>query len=873
MATAHRLPDTVRPETYSIELRPNLGEFTFRGSESIRIQVARPTKTIILNAKDLEVQEATVRSSRGRSVPAARIDTDPAAERLRLTFADPIPKGAATLALAFTGTLNDQLAGFYRSKYTTAAGKEGYMAATQFESTDARRAFPCWDEPAAKAAFEVTLIVPDGMAVVSNTPVLRDERLEDGTHRVRFAKTPRMSTYLLAFIIGPLEVLKGSTRGKTEIGVWALPDRVGHGRWALESASRILDFLNEYYGIPYPLEKLDHVALQDFAAGAMENWGAITYRERILIFDPATSSAQTSQNIVDVIAHETAHMWFGDLVTMAWWDDLWLNESFASWMGNKTVDALHPDWRMWTQFLLFDTIRGLALDGLRNSHPIEVRVEDPAEIREIFDEISYSKGASILWMLEQFLGEDAFRRGLRSYLKAHRYGNARTEDLWSALQDASGKPVRSLMGTWVKQTGFPLLDVRVSRKGKDATVRLTQSRFLYEHVAGAREGKTLWKVPVRIARAGAPEIERFLMEKRTENRSVPKGKRLSERDWIKLNAGQSGFYRVNYPPDEWERLRRAVAAGELEARDRLGLQNDAYALTVAGYLPATAFLELTSAYKDEDDTTVWQGISDSLIGFESLIADRPYLESFYRYARDLFRPVVTRTGWVPRKGEGHLGALRRMTVLARLGHYLDKPVLDEASRRFATYLKDSASLSPDLRAVVYGLVAQEAEEPTYETLWGLEQKSVLQEEQVRLLVALTRTRRESLLRETLARALSDAVRFQDVPIVIRGVATSRPSVGRDLAWTFIKTNWDELYRRYSPSGFLIRGLAAVPETFASADRAREIEAFFKGHPSPGVRRTVKQVMEKIRVNAAWLRRNDKDLASWFREHAARTGRP
>jgi len=428
------------------------------------------------------------------------------------------------------------------------------------------------------------------------------------------------------------------------------------------------------------------------------------------------------------------------------------------------------------------------------------------------------------------------------------------------------------MGTWVKQTGFPLLDVRVSRTGKDATVRLTQSRFLYEHVAGAREGKALWKVPIRIARAGAPEIERSLMQKRTETRSVAKGKRLSERDWIKVNAGQSGFYRVNYPPEEWERLRRAVAAGELEARDRLGLQNDAYALTVAGYLPATAFLELTSAYKDEDDTTVWQGISDSLVGFESLIADRPYLESFYGYARDLFRPVVARTGWVPRKGEGHLGALRRMTVLARLGHYLDKPVLDEAGKRFASYLKDSASLSPDLRAVVYGLAAQEAGEATYETLWGLEQKSVLQEEQVRLLIALTRPRRESLLRETLARALSDAVRFQDAPIVIRGVATSRPSLGRDLAWAFIKENWDELYRRYSPSGFLIRGLAAVPETFARADRAREIEAFFKGHPSPGVRRTVKQVMEKIRVNAAWLRRNDKDLASWFREQAARTGR-
>jgi puromycin-sensitive aminopeptidase len=765
--------------------------------------------------------------------------------------------------LVFTGILNDELSGFYRSRYTMANGTEGYMAATQFEATDARRAFPCWDEPAAKATFQLSLVVPRGMAAISNTPIAAEKDLEDGTRLVRFAETPRMASYLLAFVVGPLEAIHGKTRTGTTIGVWALPDRIVHGRWALDESTRVLDYLNGYYGVPYPLEKLDHLALQDFAAGAMENWGAITYRERILLFDPATSSAQTRQNIVDVIAHETAHMWFGDLVTMAWWDDLWLNESFASWMGTKTVSALHPEWKEWTQFLGLDTIRGLILDGLRSSHPIEVPVKDPAEIREIFDDISYSKGASILRMLEQFLGEATFRRGLRSYLKAHSYGNARTEDLWRALEEASGQPVRALMGTWTRQTGFPLVNVEVTRRNGDARIALSQSRFLYGHILRTSKETTRWKVPVRVARAGQPKATSLLLEKAAASISLGRARRPADADWIKVNAGQSGFYRVNYPPAEWDRLRRAVAARELDAPDRIGLQNDAYALTRAGYLPATTFLELTSASRDEDDATAWQVIADSLQDFETLVADEPYLDRFDAYGRDLFRAAGAQSGWDPRPGEGHLDALKRTTVLGRLGHYADRSVLDEAATRFAQYLRDPASLHPDLRGLVYGLVAEEADETTYETLWELERKAALQEEKVRLLVALTRPRDEHLLQETLRRSLTDAVRSQDSVVVIANVATSRPSLGRDLAWSFVKKNWDELYRRYAPSGFLVRRLVAIAQAFSTPAAAKDVDSFFRARDAPEVHRAVQQAIEKIRVNAAWRNRNGKELARWF----------
>ncbi len=863
MAAEHRLPDTVRPEKYSIELRPNLKAFSFDGSESIRIQVARPTKTIALNAEGLEVREATVSSSKGGSRPATSIDFDSKREVLQLNFAESIPSGPATLRLSFSGTLNDELAGFYRSRYTMSDGKQGYMAATQFESTDARRAFPCWDEPGAKATFEVSLVVPEGMTAVSNTPPIDEKDLGDGTRLVRFAETPRMSTYLLAFAVGPLDSIEGKARRGTKLGVWALPDRIGHSRWALDEAIRILDYLNDYYGIPYPLEKLDHIALQDFAAGAMENWGAITYRERILLFDPATSSAQTRQTIVEVIAHETAHMWFGDLVTMAWWDDLWLNESFASWMGAKTTGALHPEWKMWTQFLEEDIVRGLALDGLKSSHPIEVPVRDPAEIREIFDDISYSKGASILRMLEQFLGEATFRRGIRDYLKAHAYGNARTEDLWRALTAASRQPVRALMGSWTRQTGFPLLDVQVKRTGGSARVGLTQSRFLYSDILGPSKDRTRWKVPVRIARAGQKKPVSFLMEKKTETRPLGRSRRSSEKDWIKVNAGQSGFYRVNYPSEEWDRLRRAVEAGELGTEDRSGLQNDAHALMRAGYLPATTLLDLTAAYRGEDDATAWRLIAESLHDVETLISDTRYLEKFDAYGRELFRPAGERSGWDPKPGEGHLDALKRSTILSRLGHHSYRPVLAEAGRRFARYLKDPATLHPDLRGVVYNLVGQQADQAMYETLWELQRKATLQEEQVRLLMALSNPRDERLVQETLRRSLTDAVRSQDAVLVITSVAASRPSVGRDLAWSFVKDNWDELYRRYAESGFLIRRLVQIAQEFTTPEAVKDVERFFRGREAPEVRRAVQQAIEKIRVNAAWLKSNGKALERWF----------
>ncbi len=868
--SAHVLPRDVVPERYTMKLRPDLARFAFTGDESVDLRIARPVRTILVNAHQLTVTGAAIEVRGGAPLPAQQIEHLPDAQRVRLTWTRPVPRGTARLQLAFSGTLNDELTGFYRSRYALADGTSAYMAATQFEATGARRAFPCWDEPGIKATFRVSLVVPSGMAAVSNTPVAEEKDLGDGTRLVRFGETPRMSTYLLAFVVGPLGSVGGTTRRGTQIHVWTLPDRVASAQWARDEAIRILDYLNDYYGVPFPLPKLDHVSLQDFAAGAMENWGAITYRERLLLLDPATSSAQTRQNITDVMAHETSHMWFGDLVTMAWWDDLWLNESFATWMGTKTTGALHPEWHMWTQFLNDETARGLALDGLKSSHPIEVPVRDPAEIREIFDEISYSKGASVLRMLEAFLGEATFRRGIRAYLRKHRYGNTRTEDLWRALAAASKQPVAAIMKSWTQQTGFPLLDVAVTRKDGEAKLTLTQSRFLQTHILGRARDATRWKVPVRVARAGSPKAPSFLLGTRTASLPLGRSRRPAPRDWIKVNAGQSGFYRVNYPPDEWERLQGAILEGELDADDRIGLLSDANDLMRAGYLPATQYLDLLLADRGEDTVAGWRLIATSLHELENLIADEPYLDRFDAFGRELFRPAAERLGWDAKPGEGPLDAITRMTVLQRLGHFGDTATLAEATRRFAHYLQDAASLAPDLRQVVYTLVAQGADRATYDLLWDLERKAPLQEEQLRLLIALAYPRNPALLRETLRRSLTDDVRRQDAGIVICSVAGSvpgllhgRPAIGRSLAWAFVQENWDELYRRYAESGSQLQNFVEMTQGFSTSERAKDVAAFFRGRKVPEVQRTVQQSLERIRVNVAWRKRNGKALADRF----------
>ena len=856
------LPGNVRPVRYRLTLEPDLAEFTFRGEETVDIEVLEPTSAITLNCVEIDVQSCRLTLSDGTVVSPQDTVFDESQETVGFDFSSAIPSGSAQLDIWFTGELNDKLRGFYRSHYTDVEGRERYLATTQFEATDARRAFPCWDEPALKAIFEVTLVVPSELVAVSNMPVASETQVRPGFKAVRFAETPVMSTYLLAFVVGDLAAIEQRADGGTLVRVWATRGKEEQGRYALETSAKLLAYFNDYFGIPYPLPKLDHLAIPDFAAGAMENWGAVTYRETALLVDPQHSSAGTRQSVAAVISHEMAHMWFGDLVTMAWWNDLWLNESFASWMGDKAVDHLFPEWEMWTQFLTADTNHALSLDGLKSSHPIEQEVDNPAEIGQLFDAISYSKGGSIMRMLEHFLGSETFQRGLRRYLSRHSYGNARTLDLWDALGDASGRPVTAIMDTWVKQTGYPILDAQVSRQPDGIDVTLSQTRFVYENILG-RQGAddTLWHVPVSARTASdAYPVSTLMDGPQATMRLQPAGYG-SPDEWIKVNPLQNGFYRVRYPEEELAKLTSPIQNLVLPAADRLGVQNDAYALARAGHIPATQFLVIAEAYNNETDASVCADLAANLRGVDTLLWDEPYYAKFQAFARGVFQPVGDRIGWDSRPGEGHLDVLLRSTVLAQLGNYKDEDTLREASSRFAAYVEDSTSVRPDIRGVVFSLAGKRGDRSTYDTVWDLQKRATLQEEKVRLLVALSHFEQTELLEETLRRSLSEEVRVHDTVRVVVSVAANRR--GRDLAWEFLKDNWAEFDRRYGQGGFGLMRLVSIASAFTSVDRREEVDRFFKDHPAPAADRSIRQSLERIQLNVAWLERNRSELAALF----------
>ncbi len=857
-SSAVMLPGNVKPRKYTLTLAPNLEDFTFRGEETIQVEVVEPTSEITLNSSEISILSCAVRDSRG-ATRTAQVSYNEAEETATFSFDPALPRGAAELRLEFTGTLNDKLRGFYRSYYTDIQGNERYLASTQFEPTDARRAFPCWDEPSVKATFEVTLEAPSDMAAVSNMPIVDERHLRPGVKAIKFAESPIMSTYLLAFVVGDLASIEGRADDGTLIRIWTTRGKESQGEFALDTSKRLLAYFNDYFGIPYPLPKLDHLAIPDFAAGAMENWGAITYRETALLVDPENSSAGTRQQVASIVSHEMAHQWFGDLVTMAWWNDLWLNESFASWMGDKAVDVLFPEWQMWTQFLSYDTNRALNLDGLKNSHPIEQEVKHPSEIEQLFDAISYSKGASILRMLEQFLGEETFRRGLHDYLVDNQYANATTRDLWDALGAASGQPVATLMDSWVMQTGYPVLEAGIARGRGESTVTLSQRRFVYESISGAQEqDDTLWYVPANAKSASRLEPVSKLMDGRQDTIRV---RTASPDEWVKVNHLHTGFYRVRYAPEDLEKLAGPISRLELPPADRLGIQNDAYALVMAGLIPATQFLTIAEAYRNENDASVCADLAANLSSLDNLLWDEGFYQSFLAFARGIFEPIGDRIGWDARPGEGHLDALLRSTVLNQLGEYEDEGTLREAASRFARHVENSPSIHPNIRAVVYSLAGKTGDRAVYDKMWELRNRTPLQEEKVRFMAGLSQFPQPELLQETLERSLGSEVRVHDTITSVIFVAGNRQ--GRDLAWQFLKDNWAEFDRRYGEGGFGLMRLVSIASNFTTGEMREDVERFFREHPAPAAERSIRQSLERINLNIAWLGRNRDELAEWF----------
>lgn len=840
-----RLPVYFKPERYRLVIRPDLDNFTFYGEETIYFRLVKTTRAVVLHAKDLDIERAEF-ALRDRKIPARNIKYDAEAETATFFFPNKLPKGKGELHLVFRGLIGDKMRGFYRSRYA-ADGGEKYIVATQFEATDARRAFPCFDEPAAKAVFDVTVIIPKGYTAVSNTVPAVVAEHEPGFETVRFAPTPKMSTYLLAFIVGDLEFVEGKTKEGTLVRVFTTPGKKEQARFALGVAKRCLSFYNNYFGIPYPLPVLDLIAIPDFESAAMENWGAVTYRESAILIDPKHSSEHNKLWVAIVIAHELAHQWFGNLVTMEWWTHLWLNEGFARYMEYLTLSNLFPEWKMWDKFNQEVLGSALELDALQNTHPIEVAVHHPSEIGEIFDEISYSKGAAVIRMLAEYLGPRKFRDGLRHYLKKHNYRNAKTEDLWLALEHVSGKPVRKLMRAWTSKPGYPLLTL-AERKGG---LEIRQSRFFANPVAARKNRKQgIWNVPLRILRNG--NLKHCLMTGKTL--SLPG---LKAGEWLKLNAGGFCLYRADYPAELLHLIRGLIATGKLGVSDRLNVIRDAFALAEAGKLSTREALILAAGYKNESDYPVWVEIAHPLNFMEYLWKDEDFYPDYRRFCLELFSGIARRVGWRKKPREKHEMTLLRSLALYQAGRYGDVNIIRKAQELF----RGRRGIHPDLRGAVYRLVAENGGEKEHRELLRRYRAAPLAEEKNRLAGALASFKQKNLLQRTLEFSLSRDVRPQDAPFLI--VAVWRNPAGRDLTWSFVKRNWKELVKNYG-DGHLLSRILASAEVFASAAAAADFKRFFRKHPAPSAVRSIAQALEQAQTNVLWRKRDWKSVGDWLK---------
>jgi len=855
-APSYRLPRDVVPEHYSLVFVPDPAQGNFDGEADIRLDVRGTVSELVLNAVELDITEARVVDGDGREQPAGvtwRADE----EQVVLGLEKALRPGPAGLHLRFSGRLNDLLHGFYRSRFRGADGQERWIAATQFESTDARRAFPCWDEPDLKATFGITIVADEGLTMLSNAAAVSCEPVEGGKLRTRFADTMKMSTYLVAMVVGPFELTEPIVVEGVPLRIASVPGRGGLTGLAGEAAAHALSFLSNYFSIPYPADKLDHVAIPDFASGAMENLGLVTYRETALLAGPDASQTER-QRIVEVVAHETAHMWFGDLVTMRWWNGIWLNEAFASFMEMLAADDFERAWDVWTNFGL-DRAAALAVDGLRASRAIEYPVGRPEEAEDMFDVITYDKGCSVLRMIERYLGEDTFRRGLRHYLEAHRLANTETTDLWDSLEGASGLPVSETMGTWVNQPGHPLVTAELTGP---AELRLSQRRFLLDGTDGGEIcAQQRWTIPVRLryATGGALEHGQLLLHD-----GVATVQLKGEPDWLLVNEQAWGVYRVAYSPDLRDRL--FAALGHLDDRERLGLVSDTWAAGVAGVLPLETSFELWSALGDERDPDVWWAVSGglSLLDLISDEASRPLLQ---KLARDLAGPVFEKLGWDEVLGEPARQRRARARLVMLLGTFgADDEVQLEARRLVTAASTGGAPLVPDLATAIVQVAAFNGGEREWETFHAQFKGAATPQDEIRYLHALGAFSAPGLLWRSVELAFSDEVRSQDAPYLIMFILGRRD--GAEVAWEAIESRWDEIQARW-PSNAVHRMLEAIPGLAAlGKDGSKRATDWLDAHPTIKGELRLRQARERLGINLAFRERTRPQLASLLSRAAA-----
>jgi len=837
LSSDHRLPRTVVPNHYALTLSPELDEATFGGLAIIDVEITGATEEIVLNAVQLTITDATLRNDSGARI-AADATTDEASERATLTLADQAEPGAWRLEISFEGVLNDDLRGFYRSVYTDGDGNEKTIATTQFEATDARRAFPCWDEPDFKATYGVTLVVDESLTAISNGPEIARESAGSGKVAITFKDTMKMSTYLVAFIVGELEVTD-------PVDVDGIPLRIAHvpGKghltdYALEAGAFALRFYADYYDIPYPGDKMDMIAIPDFAWGAMENLGAVTYRETALLLDRERATQAELMRIAEVIAHEIAHMWFGDLVTMKWWNGIWLNEAFATFASMKCVDAFRPDWETWLTFAA-DRTYSMGTDATESTRPIEFPVESPEEASEMFDNLTYLKGSSVLRMLEQYHGEDTFRKGVSNYLKHHAHANTETADLWAALDAASGVPVGEMMDTWIFQGGFPRLAVA----GSPGSYTLTQEQFRFDEPGDHR-----WQVPV-ILRSDTGE-QRVLVSEQSVT--------FDAGDGLVVNAGGNGFYRVQYSPELRDSVRDRLDT--LEAAERYNLVSDLWADVLKGGSEAGDFLDLVGRLGDEREVDVWEAALAGLGELDRVVSSdiRPDLQ---RFSSNLVSGKADEMGWAPAAGEDdRTRRLRGLLIRARGNLANDQPTQEAARLMLNEVRENPAGVDSEIADAALFVTAANGDIDDFDRFIDISNTSQNPQEIVKNLRAAATVPGSDAAKRLFDLVLDGDVRSQDafwVLAVMLGDRENGPYV-----WELMKERWDEMMEALPPTTGR-RILDRIPFR-SEPDVAADIEAWLTDHQIQGGDMYGPQQIELMKVRVGLRQRKQDRLGEALR---------
>jgi aminopeptidase N/puromycin-sensitive aminopeptidase len=851
-AQGQRLSQSVRPQHYRLLLTPDLKSAKFTGSESIDLTLERTSKTITLNADEIVFQ--SVHATIPGSAPlSAQVSLDPEKQQATFTFPSELPAGKVTLSIDYSGILNNNLRGFYLSKTSS----RNY-AVTQFESTDARRAFPSFDEPEFKATFDVALTVDAADTAISNMNLISDQPAApvDGSskHTLTFATTPKMSTYLVAFLVGDFQCLSGESDGTT-IRVCSTPDKVEMGKFGLSAAEFVLHYYNTYFGIKYPLPKLDMIALPDFEAGAMENFGAITYRETLLLVDEKTVTLGQKKDVSSVIAHEMAHQWFGDLVTMQWWDNIWLNEGFATWMAAKPVAAWHPEWRF-AEDRAVDLDGTLNLDSRPTTHPIRARAESPVEIREMFDGISYGKAGAVLSMVENYLGEQTFREGVHNYLAAHLYSNATAEDFWNAQTATSKKPVDKIMQSLVVQPGVPLLSFTGAGK---LAVDVTQTQFHLDSANDANKPATpqLWILPVCFKSAGKASCE--LLTSPSAKLKIPSS------GFLFADAGGKGYYRSVYSKADYQRI---VAAAEtsLTPVERISVIGDEWALMRSGRATVGDYLDLVSTLRADSNPVVLESALQYLPAIEtSIAATSDERDALHAWVRKEFSPVYAALGPMPtdKNGESQEKAQIRAQLFAVLGAAKDPNVIDQARSLTEKYIADQTSVEPSLAQSAMRIAAANGDTALYDKLLALSASSPTPAVQTGALFTTAAFNNQALVTRTLDSVAAGKVRNQDSWRLLAVLLRNRDTA--DQTWSYITQHWDKIQAQFpdESGGRLVMSVGG----FCTAQKHDEVMDFFSTHPVKASERALKSTGERIDSCVRLRSAQEPNLKLWFAAHS------